>query len=49
MTSTIISCCGTEQWISADMMTGYGEVTKAYFAMASHTSLTATLEVNVFP
>ena len=49
MMSTIMSCCCTLQCTSAEMTTGYGEVTKAYLLMASQMSLTGTFEVSVLP
>ena len=49
MMATTISCCAWPQWISAEMITGYGDVTKAYFAMARQISRTNNFEVRVLP
>lgn len=46
---TRTSCCLTSQWISAEMMTGYGDATNAYLPIAWTTSRTVTLPVNVRP
>lgn len=43
-----LSCCSEEQCTSAEMMTGYGEVTKAYLLIAWQISLTGHFDVNVF-
>ena len=44
-----MSCWSNPQWTSAQTVTGYGDVTKPHFAIASQTSRTGTLEVNVRP
>jgi hypothetical protein len=49
MMATIMSCCVCPQWISAEMITGKGDVTKAYLAMATQISRTDTFEVSVLP
>lgn len=48
MIAAMRSCCSTEQCVSADMITGYGEVTNAYFMIAWQMSRTDTLDVSVF-
>jgi hypothetical protein len=49
MIDAIMSCCGMQQWTSAEMMIGYGETTKAYFAIASQALRKGTFVVNVLP
>ncbi len=41
------SCCVKQQWTSAEIVTGYGDVTNEYFAIASQTSFRRTLVVRV--
>ena len=49
MISAIMSCPSSPQCTSAEIMIGYGEVTKAYLSIASQMSRKGTLEVKVFP
>jgi hypothetical protein len=42
-----IFCCSRSHRVSAEIMTGYGELTNAYFLIALHIDLTETERVNV--
>jgi len=42
-----MTCCSRLHLVSAEMMTGYGELMKAYFLMALHIDRTETEEVSV--